>query len=329
MGFPTQVIKEFEGWMYDDDGWNRFSRDYLGVKLDREQDEALYTIRHNPKTAIASGTSRGKDFVVADAAVCFLYLTPEFDEEGKMVSNTKVVLTAPTGRQVKDIMRPEVARIFKNAPYLPGWLTGNDIRTPYPEWFLTGFKADDHNTEAWTGIHAANVFIGVTEATGLPQLVFDAIEGNLQGNSRLVIVFNPNINHGYAASAMKSPQFKKIRLNSLNAPNVIAKKIIHPGQVDYQWIIGAFPFRKKTRASLKGILNGKVDGTGLMTCFARRSLACSPKFLKAYSCHLNGLSSPISAGSLTRHITYRQGKELQELFVKYFSKQSLSAWESM
>jgi len=234
-----EYIEMFDNWIHHDRGWNMFARDYLGVNLDEEQDEALYTIRHNAKTAIASGTSRGKDYLMAVAAVCFLYLTPEFDENGKLIGNTKVALTAPTGRQVKDIMRPEIARIFNQSPYLPGYLSGNDIRfEEYEEWFLTGFKADDTNTEAWTGFHAANVFFGVTEATGLPQKVFDAIEGNLQGNSRLVLVFNPNINHGYAASAFKSPDFKKIRLNSLHAPNVVAKKIIHPGQVDYEWLKG-------------------------------------------------------------------------------------------
>lgn len=234
--FPPEIIDEFDKWVNDEYGWNMFAREYLRINLDKEQDEALYSIRHNNRVAISSGTSRGKDYLMAVAAICFLYLTPEWDEEGSMVANTKVVLTAPTSRQVKEIMTPEISRIFRNAPYLPGWLTGNDIRTPYKEWFLTGFKADDLKTEAWTGFHAVNIMFGITEATGMHAKIFDAIEGNLQGNSRLVLVFNPNINHGYAASAMKSPGFKKIRLNSLNAPNVVAKKIIHPGQVDYNWV---------------------------------------------------------------------------------------------
>lgn len=235
--FSPEVIELFDGWVNDDDGWNRFARDYLRVNLDPQQDEALYVIRHNPKVAIASGTSRGKDYLTATAAVCFMYLTPYFDDD-RLTGNTKVILSGPTARQVKMIMMAEVSRIFKNSLYLPGYLTDNAIKTPFNEWFLLGFKADDHTTEAWTGFHAANMFFGITEATGINQKVFDAIEGNLQGNSRLLIVFNPNINHGYAASAFKNPDFKKIRLNSLDAPNVKAKKIIHPGQVNYEWIKG-------------------------------------------------------------------------------------------
>lgn len=226
-------------WIDYQEDWNYFCADYLKINLDQEQQDALHGIQHHPKTAIASGTSRGKDYLMAAAAICFLYLTPEFDgQTGKLIGNTKVILTGPTQRQVEKIIMPEISRIFRNSIYLPGTLTGQNIRTPFEEWFLTAFKADDKNVESWTGFHAVNMFIGVTEATGLAQLIFDSIEGNLQGNSRLVLVFNPNISTGYAANAMKSPSFKKFRLNSLNAPNVLAKKIIYPGQVDYGWVKG-------------------------------------------------------------------------------------------
>jgi hypothetical protein len=224
-------------WLEFQDDWNKFARDYLRIKLDPEQEEALYAVQVNPKVAIASGTSRGKDYVTAAAAVCFMYLTPVWNEKGELVGNTKVILSAPTGRQVKKIMMPEVSRIFRGSIYLPGTITSDTIRIPgYDEWYLHAFKADDTNIESWTGFHAVNMFFGITEATGLPQQGFDSIEGNLQGNSRLLIVFNPNISHGYAANAFRASSFKKIRLNSLNAPNVLARKIIYPGQVDYDWI---------------------------------------------------------------------------------------------
>ena len=76
----------------------------------------------------------------------------------------------------------------------------------------------------------------VTEASGISETTFNAIEGNLQGNSRLLLVFNPNVTTGYAAKAMKSSRFKKFRLNSLNAENVVKKRNVIPGQVDYEWV---------------------------------------------------------------------------------------------
>ncbi|HEY4207993.1 MAG TPA: hypothetical protein VGM31_14315 [Puia sp.] len=233
MQLPPAAKARFEAYIND---WCLFAREYLRVDLDVEQEAVLRSVQHNPKTSVASGTSRGKDYVAAVAAICFLYLTPRWDN-GILVANTKVALTAPTGRQVKDIMTPEITRIFTRSIYLPGTLVGNDIRIhPYKEWFLTGFKADDKNTEAWTGFHAPNVLYVVTEATGLPQTVFDAIEGNLQGNSRLLIVFNHNINTGYAHASTRDPAFSKFRLNSLNAPNVTLKQIKYPGQVNYDCV---------------------------------------------------------------------------------------------
>ena len=100
--------------------WCLFAEMVLHANLDDEQKDVLRSVQFNPRTAVASGTSRGKDFVAAVAALCFLYLTPTFDEKGKLVGNTKVALTAPTARQVDNIMAPEFTRLFRSAGFLPG-----------------------------------------------------------------------------------------------------------------------------------------------------------------------------------------------------------------
>ena len=232
------AAKLFETWRKD---WNKFIKEALGVNLDREQQEIVAAVQHNKLVSVRSGTARGKDFVAACIAVCFLYLTPRWDKQGELVQNTKVALTAPTDRQVKNIMMPEISRLFNRAKrrgfILPGRLNAYDIRTNNEEWFLTGFKADEHNHEAWSGFHAVNTMFVVTEATGILDDTYTAIEGNLQGNSRLLLVFNPNTTVGYAARSQKSDRWKRFRLNSLTAPNVKEKKILVPGQVDYEWVI--------------------------------------------------------------------------------------------
>lgn len=225
--------KRMIAWRND---WTLFAKEVLHARLDEEQKSILRSVQTNKMTAVASGTARGKDFIAACAAMCFMYLTPRFDREGNLSKNTKIAMTAPTGRQVTDIMIPEVSRLYRKAGFLPGRLLANGIRTNYEEWYLTGFKSSADNTEAWSGFHAVNTMFIVTEASGIPDVTFNAIEGNLQGNSRLLIVFNPNITTGYAAKAMKSKRFKKFRLNSLNAENVVMKKNVIPGQVDYDWV---------------------------------------------------------------------------------------------
>jgi len=218
------------------DDWVLFIKEVLRANPDLEQQAIIRAVQTKPRVAVASGTSRGKDWLSACCAVSFMYLTPRFDKYGNLVKNTKIALTAPTGRQVTDIMIPEVSRLFRNAGMLPGRLLSNGIRTDYPEWYLTGFKSAEDDTEAWSGFHAVNTMFIITEASGISQTIYDAIEGNLQGNSRMLIVFNPNVTTGYAANAMKSDRFEKFRLSSLNAENVVKKKIIYPGQVDYDWV---------------------------------------------------------------------------------------------
>lgn len=224
-------------WVGD---WNKFASEALGVSLDRDQQEILSSVQYNPRTTVASGTARGKDFVTAVAAVCFMNLTPKWNKNGELVANTKVALTAPTDRQVKNIMMPEISRLYNRAKRrgiaLPGRLNAYDVRTDFEEWFLTGFKADEHNHEAWSGFHAVNTMFAITEASGISDDTFGAIEGNLQGNSRILLVFNPNVTVGYAAKSQKGERWSKFRLNSLTAPNVIEKRQIIPGQVDYEWV---------------------------------------------------------------------------------------------
>ncbi len=227
-----KAIKKLKSWC---DDWNKFAHDVLKARLDKEQQAIITSVQHNPMTAVASGTARGKDFVAACASMCFMYLTPRW-KDGRLVKNTKIAMTAPTFRQVRNIMTPEIRRLYRNAGFLPGRLVSDDIRTDYEEWFLTGFKAGDDATEAWSGFHAVNTMFVVTEASGISETMYNAIEGNLQGNSRLLIVFNPNITTGYAARAMKSDRFSKFRLNSLNAENVVSKKEVIPGQVNYEWV---------------------------------------------------------------------------------------------
>lgn len=233
----TFAISKWQMWQ---NNWCLFAREALGVNLDPEQEAILHSVQVNARTSVASGTARGKDFVAAVAAVCFLYLTPKWNEKGELVENTKVAMTAPTERQVKNICIPEVSRLYHRAKTrgfdLPGTLTSLDIRTGYEEWFLTAFRADPHRHEAWSGFHAVNTMFVVTEASGILDDTFEAIEGNLQGNSRILIVFNPNTTVGYAARSQKGERWNKFRLNSLTAPNVVEKKIIIPGQVDYEWV---------------------------------------------------------------------------------------------
>lgn len=162
MNLSDKAALYMQAWR---DDWCKFCSDVLKARLDKEQQDIIHSVQYNRMTAVASGTARGKDFCAACAAMCFMYLTPRW-VNGRLVKNTKIAMTAPSGRQVKDIMIPEVSRLFRNAGFLPGRLLSSGIRTNYEEWFLTGFKSSDDNMEAWSGFHAVNTLFVVTEASG-------------------------------------------------------------------------------------------------------------------------------------------------------------------
>lgn len=216
----------YRAWQAD---WNLFAKDCLRVNLDPKQQAILSDIQHHRHVTVKSGHGRGKDYVAAVAAVCFFNL----------MTPCKVLLTGPTMSQARDIMMAEVKRLASNS-LLPfgGRLMDTRIENDkVATHFLKAFKPRDNDTTSWTGLHSNYVLIIFTEASELDESNYNAMEGNLTGvDSRLVLIGNPTITSGPFFSSHKSPQFKKHTLSSMDAPNVLAKKIIIPGQVDWQWI---------------------------------------------------------------------------------------------
>jgi len=221
------IIRKFIQYKLD---WNLYAKEKLGVRLDRQQRIMLRGIQENRKIAISSGHARGKDYLAAVSALCFLYLN----------YSSRVICTAPTGRQVISIMMSTISKIHGKAKVkLGGRILTNNI---FPikgdkDWFLIGFKAGDKKPEDWSGLHSDfGNFIVVTEASGIPDVTFEAIEGLLTGNSKLLICFNPNRLDGVTYDCSFDDSYKHYSLSCLNAPNVRAKKILIPGQIDYQYI---------------------------------------------------------------------------------------------
>ena len=223
--------------------WRLYAKQALGVRLDPDQNAILHAVQHNRRVTVRSGNARGKDFVSAVASTCFLTLNYP----------AKVICTAPTGRQVTAIMMAEISTLYKRASRfldLGGEVQSSMIKFKDDNHYLIGFKAGDKATENWSGFHSPNIMVVVTEASGVDDITFNAIEGVLQGNSRFLIVFNPNQTTGESYRSTRSPLYEKFRLNCMNAPNVQNKlrqlrgeiterefKKLHiPGQVDFEWI---------------------------------------------------------------------------------------------
>lgn len=225
-------ISFLEEYQTDVDGWNKFAADILGVRLDREQKKILRDIQHHPKVSIRSGNGRGKDYVACVAALCFLYLN----------CPSKVILTGPTYRQVVDILMAEIKTLHQNATVPLGGIVLND-RIKFEgdsTWYLVAFRAKDSADKSeteWSGYHSPHLMVIVTEASGVEQFVFNAIEGILTGDSREVLAYNPTRVLGEAYESSKPGSgYVHFHLDSFNAVNVRARKTLISGQVDWKWV---------------------------------------------------------------------------------------------
>jgi hypothetical protein len=116
MIYPTaQEFKDFQTeWNSYNSDWNKGARDIFKVRLDPKQEEILHSIQLNRKISVCSGVARGKDFLAATASMCFLYFVPYWDENGIFQSAT-VINTAPSERQVINIMTVQVFRFVASA----------------------------------------------------------------------------------------------------------------------------------------------------------------------------------------------------------------------
>jgi len=221
--------------------WNVLAYDGFGIRLDDQQQEALYLIQHNKYTEIHSGHARGKDYLAAAAGLCFL----------NCFSPSKVICTGPTKFQAVNINMAEVSSIYRNSKIpLPGTLLATRLDMPALDeygnltgeretnHFLTAFKANDHAIENWTGFHSPNTFVIATEASGLDDRVFnDGIEGLMTGeNPKCLLVHNPHHRSGGAYKAYRSKFYVSVELSCLDAPNVLSKTYGIKGQVGWDYV---------------------------------------------------------------------------------------------
>lgn len=215
--------------------WNFYIQDTTrGVRLSYKQRQILSAIQHNEKTSVCSCNSFGKDFVFAWAAICHLSLNSK---------NVKVILTAPTQRQVISIM---MAQIRENMSHFIIPMDG-DVQTTGIKFydkegkergdkFLLAFKAGDKALNAWNGFHSLHTMVLITEATGIAKEIYTAAEGCLIGSEdpRLGLAFNPFKRGGESYRSTYAKEYKHFTLSAFMSPNVRGKKIFIPGQVDYK-----------------------------------------------------------------------------------------------
>lgn len=169
-----------------------FAREVLGIKIWPKQEEILRAIAFQQRIAVRSGQKCGKSRIVVVAVLWFVSVHP----------GAKVIMTAPTARQVREILWHELTQVYKrSARPLGGKLNlspAGGLRFADGRQVI-GFSVTDTKSENMAGTSGDALMYVIDEASGFSGTIFDAIEGNLGGssNGRLLMISNPTQPSGF------------------------------------------------------------------------------------------------------------------------------------
>lgn len=204
-----------------------FAKEALGVSLWGRQAEICADIVKHSRVAVRSGHKIGKSRIAAVIALWYALCFP----------GSRVVMTSASGRQVRMILWHELKALYRGAPLPLGGVCHDDPSTGLKLSHgseILGFSTDQ--PERMAGVSGAHLLFIVDEASGVPEPIFEAIEGNRAGGARLLMFSNPTQVSGtfYEAFTSKANFWKGIHVSSTETPNATGKGEI-PGLATKQW----------------------------------------------------------------------------------------------
>ncbi len=187
-------------------------------------------ITEDKPIVVPSGNAQGKDFLASCIAPWFLFnYTP-----------SKVIITAPTDRQVKEIMWSELETRWNNATAeLPGRILTCKVDVE-PDWFIIGFttKETGDMTGKAQGFHSQHICVIASEAQAIDDHIFEQLDSILNAQVNLFIMIgNPLRTTGKFARAIDDTTNNiVIPLDCLDSPNYRMQQDVIPGMASYKWI---------------------------------------------------------------------------------------------
>lgn len=205
-----EVEREYIERLQQDPVW--FIEDeVLGSCLWRDQKRIIESVRDNFRTAWRSCHGIGKSFIVARLVLWWLF----------SFENSIVITTAPSWRQVEDVVWKEIRSAYYNSKRplggnLPPSATQLSIRGK--EWVALGISTNDSNR--LQGYHSEHLLVIVDEASGVDEEIFSAIMGVLtSSHCRLVLIGNPTDIGGQFYRAFRNEGWVTGKTAAWDTPN--------------------------------------------------------------------------------------------------------------
>lgn len=194
-----------------------FCETVLGLHLWSKQREIIESVRDNEATAVRSSHGCGKTL---DAAAVVLWFLAAYAPE------CLAVTTAPTWRQVRDLLWREIRKLHHRAGgFFDGKLT--ETRLDFaPDWYAVGLSTNQ--PENFQGFHSPHLLFVVDEASGVSQSIFEAAEGFLTAaGSRTLLIGNPTQVGGefYQAFHGQRALYHTIHMSAFDTPAFTGEQV--------------------------------------------------------------------------------------------------------
>ena len=209
---------------------NLWATEILDVFLWSKQREIVDAVMNNRKTAVRASHSVGKTFLAAYIALFFLYTEIP----------SKVITTAPTGRQVRHLLWREINKLF-NRKLAPQGFPGRALQTQLDiseDWFAIGISPD--SSVGAQGFHEKNILVIMDEAPGVrPEIVAGLETLMTSANAHSLWIGNPIETAGHFYQAFTDPEFSKHHISAFDSPNFTNEQV--PGElrdelVSQEWV---------------------------------------------------------------------------------------------
>lgn len=193
------------------------------------QAEFLRAVANFDHVACKSGQKTGKTGGLAVLALWWCVTRPR----------SRVLLTAPSSHQIRNILWPEIRQLHTTARFpLGGELFIDPAKGCVwgDKWGI--FSVTTDKPERIQGLSGARQLIMVDEASGYPEPLFGALQGNLGGGGKMVLTSNPTQTSGtfFDAFGKNRDHWERISISSLESPNFNPLLPRVPGLATPEWL---------------------------------------------------------------------------------------------
>lgn len=214
--------KEPSWWMEQACGWGLWGKQRIIA-------DAL--VDHE-RVAVPAAFGVGKTYLAARIALWWLFNHKP----------SKVITTAPTLRQVKDLLWSELRAAHRRSKRPLG---GDPLTLQLAleeDWFALGFATDPKEVDRFTGYHSPHMLVIFDQACGVDRAIWQAAEGLMTGaHCRWLTISNTTDSSSAMAEACTGnrTRFGKwhvIPITAYESPNVVAGCDLIPGVIAHDWI---------------------------------------------------------------------------------------------